>query len=77
MSKSSQERVEVNIRKCTEEEKKTFEKAKHTELDQWLSSEAVVPVLKAGVPLSRIMKMRWVSAWKTPPEESGETENTS
>ena len=34
----------------------------------------MVPVLKAGVPLSRIMKMRWVLPWKTPPEESGETE---
>ena len=51
-----------------------FEKAKHTELDQWLSSEAVVPVLKGGVPLSRIMKMSWVLTWKTPPAEFGETE---
>ena len=33
MFKSAQKRVEVNIKKCTEEEKKMLEKAKHTGLD--------------------------------------------
>ena len=58
----------MSIRKCTADEKKLFEVAKNKELDWWLSSEAVIPVLKAGFPLSRIMKMRWVLTWKSPPD---------
>ena len=57
-----------------EAEKKMFEVAEHTELDWWLSSEAVVPVLKAGVPLCRIMKMTWVPIWKSSPAASEEAE---
>ena len=40
------------------------------ELDTWLSSEAVIPILARGVPAERIMRMRWVLTWKDPPEES-------
>ena len=52
----------VHVQGCGEmnraEEKTLFKVAKHIESDQWLSSEAVVPILKARVPTSRIMKMR-------------------
>ena len=36
----------------------------------WLSTEAIIPVLAKGVPLDRIMRMRWVLTWKDPPEEA-------
>ena len=62
----------MSIRKCADAEKELFRVAKEKELDSWLSADAIIPVLKAGISPSRIMKMRWVLTWKDPPEESGD-----
>ncbi len=60
------------MRKLTEAEKKLFEEAKDKELDSGISAEAVAPAPKKGIPLSRLMKMRWVLTWKEAPEDAAD-----
>ena len=45
---------------------KEFQAAKHKELDTWLENETVSAALRSGIPLKRIMKVRWVLTWKEP-----------
>ena len=49
LSRKAKKSVEVNIRKCTEAEKELFRLAKEKELDSWLTADAIIPVLKAGI----------------------------
>ena len=70
LSRKVKKNMEVSLRKCTAEERAQFEDAKAKEIDSWLSTEAIIPVLAKGIPLDRIMRMRWVLTWKDPPEEA-------
>ena len=36
----------------------------HKGLDQWISYSAITIAERSGVPVSRIMAMRWVLPWK-------------
>ena len=47
-----------------------MEQAKDKEVDQWIPNSVFRIVRKAGVPVSRIMAMRWILAWKETPEGS-------
>ena len=41
-----------------------MEQAKDKEVDQWIQNSVFRIVRKSGVPLSRIMAMRWILTWK-------------
>ena len=61
---------EVTIRSLSAEDKAEFLKAKQKELDQWVSNSVFSIVRRAGVPLDRIMAMRWVVTWKTADDDA-------
>ena len=61
-------KVEVDIRQCNAEERKQFEQAKDKELDQWISNSVFKVVRRTGIPIKRIMSMRWILVWKQTPE---------
>jgi len=66
MSSEAKRHQEVNLKQLTPQEKKLFEQAKSKELDQWISNSVFSIAKKSGVPLDRIMSMRWVLTWKYP-----------
>ena len=45
-----------------------MERAKDKEVDQWISNSVFKIVRKSGIPLARIMAMRWILTWKEVPE---------
>ena len=55
---------EVTFSRLSASDKLLFQKAKDSELDQWISHSIFKIVQRAGVPTSRIMPMRWVLTWK-------------
>ena len=61
-------KTEVNIRHLNAEERRQMEEAKDNEVDQWISNSVFKIVRRAGVPLKRIMSMRWILTWKQAPE---------
>ena len=52
--------AEVRISQLSAEDRLKFQEAKDKELDQWISHAIFEVVSRAGVPISRIMPMRWV-----------------
>ena len=65
MTSEAKRHTEVRISQLNATDKEKFNKAKDTELDQWISHAVVRVCQRSGVPLQRIMSMRWVLTWKT------------
>ena len=61
-------KTEVSIRNLTAEERKLMEAATDKEVDQWISNSVFKIVRRAGIPIKRIMAMRWLLTWKEAPE---------
>ena len=61
-------KTEVSIRDLNTEERKLMEAAKDKEVDQWISNSVFKIVRRAGIPIKRIMAMRWILTWKEAPE---------
>ena len=68
MTSQAKRNMEVKLSHLNPSEKKLFYEAKDKELDQWISYSVFKVCRRAGVPLSRIMPMRWVLTWKESPE---------
>ena len=74
MTSDAKRGSEVSLSKLTAKDKALFDEAKRKELDQWVDHSVLEVALRAGVPVSRIMPMRWVLTWKTVKE--GEDQHT-
>ena len=68
MISDAKRKTEVSLRNLTTEERKLMEEAKDKEVDQWISNAVFKIVRRIGVPLTRIMAMRWILTWKEAPE---------
>ena len=70
MISDSRGKTEVNIRDLTIGERKLMEEATDKEVDQWISNSVFKIVRRAGIPIKRIMAMRWILTWKEAPKGS-------
>ena len=68
MLADNRRKTEVSIRNLNVEERKLMEAAKDKEVDQWISNSVFKIVRRAGIPIKRIMAMRWILTWKEAPE---------
>ena len=68
MFSDAKRKAEVSLRNLTADERRLLEEAKDKEVDQWISNSVFKIVRKSGVPLTRIMAMRWILQWKEAPE---------
>ena len=68
MISDARRNTEVSVRNLTAEERKLMEQAKDKEVDQWISNAVFKIVRRTGVPITRIMAMRWILTWKEAPE---------
>ena len=72
MTTEAKRHAEVIIRNLTADERKQFDSAKKKEIDQWISHSVFSMCRRAGIPLDRIMTMRWVLTWKEPEVKGGD-----
>ena len=70
MTANAKGKTEVVLRNLTTEERQQFEAAKDKEVDRWISNSVFKVVRRAGIPLKRIMAMRWNLTWKEAPEDT-------
>lgn len=63
-SAARKSRVEVSLRKCTPEQQEAFRQAKLKEIGEWMRSGALRAICRKGIPLSRLMRSRWVLTFK-------------
>ena len=64
MISDARRKTEVSLRNLTADERKLIEQAKDKEVDQWISNSVFKIVRRTGVPITRIMAMRWILTWK-------------
>ena len=74
ITSDAKRKAEVHISKLSQADRIKFLEAKSKELDQWISHAIFEIVSRAGVPISRIMPMRWVLTWKLVNDENSITE---
>merc|ERR1711923_178065 len=68
MLADNRRKTEVSIRNLNAEERKLMEAATDKEVDQWISNSVFKIVRRAGIPIKRIMALRWILTWKEAPE---------
>ena len=74
-SASKRQRSEVKLSELSASEKIEFQKAKMTEVHNWIKTGTVSKILRNQVPPSQILRCRWILTWKpvdTSPDESNQ-----
>ena len=57
-------RAEVSVKNLSLEEKVLFEKAKDAELNCWIQTSALKPILRRKLNPEQILRSRWILTWK-------------
>ena len=57
-------RTEVRLSELTSEERAEFERAKTTEVNNWLQTGTVCKVLRNSLSPEQILRCRWIHVWK-------------
>ena len=67
-------RAEVSVKNLSLEEKILFEKAKDAELNCWIQTSALKPILRRKLNPEQILRSRWILTWKAINEEDSTSE---
>lgn len=71
MNQKVKKNAEVVLRKLCESERQEFDQAMSKEIQSYVMSEAVRICESKGIPINRILQMRWVYTWKTETDTEG------
>ena len=63
-SNPKKQRTEVKLSTLSPSEKAEFEKAKQTEVDNWLKTGTVCKILRNKLSAEQILRCRWIYVWK-------------
>ena len=63
----------MRLSQLTTAEKAEFEKAKQTEINNWLQTDTITKILRNKIPADQILRCRWILTWK--PIDPTEVEN--
>ena len=74
-SNPKKQRTEVKLSTLSPSEKAEFEKAKQTEVDNWLKTGTVCKILRNKLSAEQILRCRWIYVWK-PIEDKAEQKKT-
>ena len=61
---AKKQRTEVRLSSLTPAERSEFEKAKQTEIKNWLSTGTVMKMLRNQIAPEQILRCRWILTWK-------------
>ena len=70
MASDVKRNAEVSLKWLPKADRRKFEEAQTNEMDQWVENAVFSIARRAGVPVDRIMCMRWILTWKDAPENS-------
>ena len=70
-SASKRARAEVQLKDLTAEDRRLFDIAKDSELNCWLQTSALKPVLRKSLNPDQILRSRWVLTWKPVEDQHG------
>ena len=63
-SAARRQKAEVKFHNLNPEEKLLFQKAKESEVQNWLKTETVSRILRDKIPYDQILRCRWILTWK-------------
>ena len=61
---AKRQRSVVKMTQLTKEERKEFDNAKQTEVQNWLKTGTVSKIVRDKIPKEQILKCRWILTWK-------------
>ena len=70
MAADAKRNAEVSLKWLSKADRQKFEQAQTKEIDQWVENGVFSIARKAGIPVDRIMTMRWILTWKDAPSNS-------
>ena len=73
-SASKRARAEVQIKDLSSEDRRLFDLAKDAELNCWLQTSALKPVLRKSLNPDQILRSRWVLTWKPVEDQNGKVQ---
>jgi hypothetical protein len=73
-SASKRARAEVQIKELSSEDRRLFDLAKDAELNCWLQTSALKPVLRKSLNPDQILRSRWVLTWKPVEDQNGKVQ---
>ena len=73
---SKKQRTEVKLSTLSPEEIKEFEKAKDSEIQNWIKTSTISAILRDQIPEEQILRCRWILTWK-PIDNVGENEESN
>ena len=68
-SAAKRQRAEVRLSELTAAEKAQFQKAKESEIQNWVNTGTISRILRSKVPHEQILRCRWILTWKPVDEE--------
>ena len=63
-SAAKRQRSEVKISTLSSSEKAEFQKAKNTEINNWIKTGTISKILREKIPREQILRCRWILTWK-------------
>jgi hypothetical protein len=73
---AKKQRSEVKLTELTREERMEFDKAKKSEIANWIQTGTLTKVLRNQIPEEQILRSRWILTWK-PLDQSEQTQTKS
>ena len=64
VSAAKKQRSEVRMSTLTPKEKEAFQKAKETEVENWIKTGTISKILREKIPYDQILRCRWILTWK-------------
>lgn len=61
---AKKQRSEVKLTELSPEERKEFDKAKQSEMANWIQTGTLTKVLRNQIPEEQILRSRWILTWK-------------
>ena len=68
-SAAKRQRSEVKISTLSPSEKAEFQKAKNTEINNWIKTGTISKILREKIPREQVLRCRWILTWKPVDEE--------
>ena len=68
-SAAKRQRAEVKLTELTPTERREFDNAKQSEIQNWIKTGTVSKIMRDKIPKEQILKCRWILTWKPLDEE--------
>ena len=64
VSAAKKQRSEVKLSSLSPKEKEAFQRAKETEIENWIKTGTISKVLREKIPYDQVLRCRWILTWK-------------